>query len=392
MATANRGEPSLHSPPVHESFPDEPEVVAGVPDPLDRLWRHPSELAAAPAPRTAAPGRPSLGVLVGLGVACAMVGSLLTVGILAMSGLVRGAPKPTAKDRLLVASTDNARTLAAARVTPSIVAITGQVGGAARRGAGICIRHDGLVLTSAWVAGTSRTVRVTQSDGTEIKGTVLGTDAVSGLALVRIDGELPAASLAERAPGPSQTVIVIGTDRTIGEGIVNATRTMSDSRTGVDLPVVIVTDATPQLAPAGSALVDRFGKVAGVVLPGDAGAVPIEYARVVAARIEAGTLQHAWLGLHTRDTVAGPVVSKVDERSPAAAAGITVGSLVVAVDGRNATNSRDVRAMTHARWLGDTVTITVSTDGVERDHTLTALSLTPATPEPAAAGTPAAAG
>jgi S1-C subfamily serine protease len=375
---------------VHESFSDEPEIVAGVPDPLDRVWRHPSELAAAPAARAAA-ARPSLGVLFGLGVACAMVGSLLTVGILAMSGLVHGNPKPTAKDRLLVASTDNARTLAAARVTPSIVAISGTSGAAPRHGAGICIRHDGMILTAAWVTGKDRTVRVTQADGTELDGTVLGTDPVSGLAMVRVDDELPAASLADRAPGPSQTVIVIGTDHTIGEGIVNTTSTVSDARSGLDLPAVIVTDATPRLAAAGSALVDRFGKVAGVVLPNALGAVPIEYARAVADRIEAGTLQHAWIGLHARDTVDGPVVAGLDDPSPAAAAGIRVGAHIVAIDGQRITSARDVRAHTHARWIGDTVVVTVLDHGIERDHTLTALSLTPAG-SPTAPAASAAAG
>ncbi len=363
---------------MHESFSDDPETVGPPPDQLDRLWRHPSEMGALPRPSGfATVARPGLGALAALGIVSAVVGSLLTVGILGLSGLLSGRPTPTAKDRLLVASTDDARKLAAARVSPSIVEVVDPLGTTPHRGAGVCITHDGLILTVAALVQNARTVQLIQSDGTGLTGTVLGIDRESGLALVQADAELPAASLADHAPGTSQTVIVIGANHTIGEGIVNATQTVRDARSGIDLARVIVTDAQPRLPLAGSALVDRFGQVAGIVLPGEAGAVPIEYARAVADRMQAGTMQRAWLGLHTGDTPNGPIVTATDARSPAATVGIVVGDAIVGVDSRRTETTGDFDAAVRSHWLGDSVVVTVIHDGVQRDFTMTAQSLDP---------------
>ena len=361
-------------PPSPPTGDDAKRPVEARPDPLDRLWRHPSELPGRGRAHRSERTHVSLGVLLSIGFGSALFGSVLTVAILGLSGLLSGDPSPTVSDRLLTTKNDDARFAAAKGVRPSIVSIIVHEGLTTRHGAGICVRHDGRILTSSEIIGTSKIIDVQNSAGDVFQATVVGRDVVSGLALLQIDTDLPAASLAKTAPTDSQSVIVLG-DNTIGEGIVNQTDALAANASGLSIPNAIITSARPPNTPPGSALVDRSGKIAGMFLPGDAGAVPIDYVRQAMAAIEAPFgVQHAWTGFTAAETTQGPVVSEVALSGPATVAGMKVGDVVLRVDAARVATMAQLSARTQSRWAGDTMTILVQRLGIEVELTLKAIA------------------
>ncbi len=303
-------------------------------------------------------------MLLGVGFGSAMFGSLLTVGILGLSGLLAGPPKPTVRDRLLTNANDEARTNAARSVRPSMVKITFTTTKGPKIGAGFCVQHGGLILTATSVVAGHGGVTITTPKGETMPATVVGRDPISGLALLEAAADLPAASLATHAPNTSQSVIVLGGDATIGEGIINATGHVEVNSSGLSLPNLLITSARPAQAEAGSALVDTQGKVAGLLLGGDAGVVPIDYARQVIDQLTAnGVADHAWVGMHGRDSTVGPLVTTVDAASPAATAGAQIGDIVTKVDNRATLTVADMQALIRWRWALDKIAVVVIRKG-----------------------------
>ncbi|MDP6851233.1 MAG: trypsin-like peptidase domain-containing protein [Prochlorococcaceae cyanobacterium ETNP1_MAG_8] len=235
------------------------------------------------------------------------------------------------------------------------------------QGSGVVIDDQGLVLTNAHVVDQVDAVSVTLADGDQHDGSVVGTDPVTDLALVRLDG----AFRPQIAPlGDSDALevgdwaIALGTpyglERTVTLGIVSGLHRnisslgFSDKR--LDL---IQTDAAINPGNSGGPLVNGRGEVIGINTlvrsgPG-AGlgfAIPINLARNVSEQLViSGGVVHPYLGLqlvtltsriakeHNRDPNAlvelpersGALVQSVLPDSPAERAGVRRGDLVIGV-------------------------------------------------------------
>jgi len=235
------------------------------------------------------------------------------------------------------------------------------------QGSGVVIDDQGLVLTNAHVVDQVDAVSVTLADGDQRDGRVVGTDPVTDLALVRLDG----AFRPQVAPlGDSDALevgdwaIALGTpyglERTVTLGIVSGLHRnisslgFSDKR--LDL---IQTDAAINPGNSGGPLVNGRGEVIGINTlvrsgPG-AGlgfAIPINLARNVSEQLViSGGVVHPYLGLqlvtltsriakeHNRDPNAlvelpersGALVQSVLPDSPAERAGLRRGDLVIGV-------------------------------------------------------------
>ena len=356
--------------------PPEGGGAAGArPDPLDRLWRHPSELTnrSGISDGAASPSR-GFWPLVALGTGCTMFGSLLTIGILGMSGLLSNPPKPTIRDRLLTVANDDARTNAADAVRPSMVEINYLSANGPAKAAGFCIKQGGLILTSAAVTGKPGTLSVVNAKGESFSASLVGTDAVSGLAVLQSDVSMPVASLAPSAPKAGDSVIVIGSGAMIGEGIINSAGAIAVSKNGVALPNLLITSALPANNVPGSALVNGQGKIAGVVIAGNLGAVPIDYAQNVIDFLTNQTVDsHAWVGVHGKNSPRGPIITSIDPASPAAFAGLKPGDLVEQIDGRATLSMTDLQAMIRWRWARDEIVFTVRRSRIPISVTLTAM-------------------
>ena len=236
------------------------------------------------------------------------------------------------------------------------------------QGSGVVIdAGQGLVLTNAHVVDAADLVEVTLADGRQLDGSVVGADPVTDLALVRIRAprDLQAAPLGDsEALEVGDWAIALGSpyglERTVTLGIVSSLQRDINSLGFADKRLdLIQTDAAINPGNSGGPLVNAAGEVIGINTlvrsgPG-AGlgfAIPINLARGVARQLaDGGQVVHPYLGLqlvpltarrareNNRDPNAllklpehdGALVQRVLEDSPAQAAGLHRGDLVVAV-------------------------------------------------------------
>jgi len=243
------------------------------------------------------------------------------------------------------------------------------------QGSGVVIdAAKGLVLTNAHVVDAVDSVEVTLADGRQLDGTVVGSDRVTDLALVRIPGKgkLSAARLGDsEALEVGDWAIALGSpyglERTVTLGIVSSLHRDINSLGFADKRLdLIQTDAAINPGNSGGPLINANGEVIGINTlvrsgPG-AGlgfAIPINLARGVAEQLASGgTVVHPYLGLqlvpltarvardNNRDPDAlvklperdGALVQKVLPESPAEDAGLKRGDLVVEIAGQPVRN------------------------------------------------------
>jgi S1-C subfamily serine protease len=238
------------------------------------------------------------------------------------------------------------------------------------QGSGVVIDATrGLVLTNAHVVDQADSVAVTLADGHELEGSVVGADPVTDLAVVRVptrEEALRAAPLGDsEALEVGDWAIALGSpyglERTVTMGIVSSLHRDINSLGFADKRLdLIQTDAAINPGNSGGPLINASGEVIGINTlvrsgPG-AGlgfAIPINLARRVADQLGDGkAVVHPYLGLqlvpltarvardNNKDPDAllqlperdGALVQRVLPESPAEAAGLRRGDLVVAVD------------------------------------------------------------
>ena len=219
---------------------------------------------------------------------------------------------------------------------------------AAEVGSGVIVERDGVIVTNYHVVANSSEVDVALADGRRFAAKLIGADAGTDLAVLRIDAQdLPVATW-----GDSDTVETgemvwaignpFGLDRTITYGIVSAV-----GRKGVlESPYqeFLQTDAAINPGNSGGPLVDVHGRVMGITTAivgkdysGIGFAIPSNTARKVCREIlEDGYVERGHLGMLLASSppdVFGALVVAVEPESPAALAGIRPGDLVVSFDG-----------------------------------------------------------
>jgi S1-C subfamily serine protease len=268
---------------------------------------------------------------------------------------------------------------------PSVISVERDGG----LGSGVFIRADGVVLTNAHVVGDAKSVRIGLVDGRRLTGRVLGRDPSVDIGVVKVEGQkFPAAPLADSDKlQVGQTAIAIGNplglDRTVTTGVVSAT---NRSPREIELDSLIQTDAAINPGNSGGPLLDSQGRVIGIntamfSAPGGGlgFAVPINVARDVAQQIIAtGRVRRAVLGVALGDVTPeiaarlelpvseGAAILAVTENSPAAAAGLQAGDIVIRADDKPITSSGDLRRTIRAREPGATITLTVRRGSAER--------------------------
>jgi len=281
------------------------------------------------------------------------------------------------------------------RVTPAVAHV--RRGGSG--GSGVVIAPDGYVLTNAHVVDGADEVEVVFVAGATYRAPVVGTDAATDLALVRVLGpSLPAAELGDSdALRVGQLVIAIGDplglQSTVTTGVVSALGRSLRAKDGRIIENVIQTDAALNPGNSGGPLVDTHGKVVGVntaiiaQAQGIAFAIPAATARLVAtALIRDGRVRRAYLGISGAATAIGRQLShalalgaetgirvlEVTAGSPAKRAGIREGDILVALDGASVATLSDLQRALGADRVGAPTLLTL----VRRGEKL-ALSITP---------------
>ncbi|NNH70155.1 PDZ domain-containing protein [Nocardia uniformis] len=279
----------------------------------------------------------------------------------------------------------------AQKVVPSVVMIRVAGARAEGEGSGVVLSSDGLILTNNHVvsgAGPNAEIDVAFSDGSTAPATLVGTDPISDLAVIKVTGKQ---GLTPIELGSSdnlqvgQSVVAVGSPLglagTVTTGIVSAlNRPVSTSgepgSTGTVIDA-IQTDAAINPGNSGGALVDMNGKLIGINTAiatmgvsepgGQSGsiglgfAIPVDQARRVADElIKTGKATYAQIGIkvRARDDVNGARVLEVTPDGPAAKAGIPNGAVITKLDDQVVDSGNALIAAVRSHRPGDKVKIT----------------------------------
>jgi len=304
-------------------------------------------------------------------------------------------------DAELLDAYSRAVSAAAERLIPSVASLRVDRGSAGTRGwpaggagSGVVISDDGLLLTSAHVVAGSDGGTAAFVDGREARFRVAGRDPLSDLAVIRAEaGSYRAAPLGDAARlRVGQLVIAVGNPLgfggTVTAGVVSALGRSLASRDGGATRLVenvIQTDAALNPGNSGGALADARGRVVGVNTAvagvGLGLAVPIDAGtrRIIASLIERGRVRRAYLGVvggprPLGEALAGTLgrprgleVVQLLDGSPAAAAGVRPGDLIVELDGHPIEGVGDLQRLLDGELVGRRVPLRVARDGRVRE-------------------------
>ena len=306
----------------------------------------------------------------------------------------------SSEDELLDAYSTAVST-AAERLIPSVASLrvrssTGWGGGA---GSAVAFTPDGYLLTSAHVVASGPGGTASFVDGTEVAFEVVGRDPLSDLAVIRAqDGGLTAAPLgdADRLR-VGQLVVAIGNPMgfagTVTAGVVSALgRSLAarDGRASRLVENVIQTDAALNPGNSGGALADARGRVVGINTAvagvGLGLAVPINAATraIVSALMHDGRVRRAFLGVVGGTRTLRPAIAsrlgrqrgleivQLLDGSPAAAAGVRAGDVIVELAGRPIEGVGDLQRVMVGEIVGRPIPV-----GLERDGQIMSLTVTP---------------
>ena len=262
-------------------------------------------------------------------------------------------------------------------------------------GSGFIVDESGHVITNAHVVGGAEELTAVLSDGSEVPVTVVGSDELLDVAIVKLD--LPAG---ESVPGiatfgdssalrAGDQVVAIGNalgsfPNTVSEGTVNATDRSFPSEGG--LTTWIQHDAEIWHGNSGGPLLNLRGEVVGVNTAGigsgmmgaDTGSADMAFAvegntvcRAAADLLANGKITWPYLGIQGEATAEGQSVVEVVADGPSAAAGIEPGDVITAFDGQEISRQNSLLDLLFGREPGDVVTVTVERDGTPQTFEVT---------------------
>jgi len=255
-------------------------------------------------------------------------------------------------------------------------------------GSGFVISPDGYVLTNSHVVKDADEIVVKLSDRRELLAKVIGTDARTDVALLKVDAkDLPAVTIGN--PNKLQVgewVLAIGSpfgfEQSVTAGIVSA---KGRSLPGGNYVPFIQTDVAINPGNSGGPLFNMEGKVVGINsqiysrtggFMGLSFAIPMDVVMNVVDQIKAtGKAAHGWLGVQIQDVTRelaesfgmkkpqGALVSKVLPDSPAEKAGLQIGDIITEFNGQQIETSGDLPPMVGITPINDKATLKIIRQG-----------------------------
>jgi len=350
------------------------------------------------------------------------------VVIVALSGIARiaaaehEAPLWTSAPRHKPTSSSSSFADLAERARAAVVHVRGEVTDGASSdadadtsrtsiGTGFIINRDGYVVTNEHVIRGVSDLRIRLYDGRELSACVAGADPATDIALVKIKakGTLPVLPLGDsEAVRVGEPVIAIGNpfgfNHSVTAGIVSAKERVVDRSTlrepkQQDLySFFIQTDASINLGNSGGPLIDASGAVIGVSAAFWAGhplqpaqgigfAIPINMAKSLLPRLARdGSAHRSFLGVDAQPvdpaleaalrltSGRGALIASIEKGSPAEAAGLEPGDVVLTWNGGAVVTSEDLKINAQLAIPGSHARLAIVRDGkrVERDVVLRA--------------------
>jgi S1-C subfamily serine protease len=374
-------------------------------------------------------GGTGLGSVITAAVLSAILASGGTVLLLSATGTLDRAPGPGASGPAAVSSQvppaideSSAIVNAAANVSPAVVRITATgigsevFGGVLPEtgvGSGVIFDADGWILTNRHVVLTADgeiapSLTVELKDGREFIGSVYGIDTLTDLAIVKVAATgLPAAPIGKSADiKVGQLAIAIGSPlgtytSTVTTGIISATGRTVRIDADLQLTNLIQTDAAINPGNSGGPLLDASGAVIGINTAverdstGIGFAIPIDIARPIMTQALAGQpLARPYVGIRYRQidakiqreenlsVAAGALIGPsrdasgamrpgIEPGSPADAAGLLEGDIVLRIEGQAIDAEHPLDATLTSYGPGQTVTMTILRGGSEMNVSVT---------------------
>jgi len=377
----------------------------------DRLWRHPSEIGAerltfeamplvvgsSPPPPPPSSSHRSRSSTIGLVVVAGMVGATAALAAMVVAGGLR--PRIIERVRPSVATSSsgaadpvNASTVAnlVEKLDRSVVRIEATVPDGTRRGAAVAVTET-LVVTSALLVEGASNLTVRTPDSVLFDAELVGTDAVTGIAVLRVEGAdlVPAPDAADR-PGPGDPAITmagsVGGEADVSMSIISSVGGTLDGPSGTMRDLISFDRPLPTTSD-GAALLDADGAALGICLRLDDGdsqrgyAVPMDVARDVALALEdGGSVRHAWMGVHgvdlpgkdamAYDVPGGGVLTEVTPDGPADQAGLRYGDVVLNMGERTIRSISDLAVAIREAEPDQDVPVTYLRDGARATITV----------------------
>ena len=235
-------------------------------------------------------------------------------------------------------------------------------------GSGFFISTDGQIVTNAHVVDGADTVSVQLEDGRKFDATVIGSDPLTDIALLKIDADMkfPAVSFGKSAEMQAGDEVVavgnpFGLGGTVTSGIVSAVARNINSG---PYDEYIQTDAAINKGNSGGPLFNAAGEVVGVnsaILSPDGGSVGIGFAvpsdlvqQIVADLVDSGKVTRGWLGVQIKpmtdevasalgyDAPKGAVIAALAKEGPAQKAGLEAGDIILSINDTPVAELRDL--------------------------------------------------
>lgn len=233
-------------------------------------------------------------------------------------------------------------------------------------GSGLIISEDGYIITNQHVIRSTSSIKVILSDNREFQAKVIGADAETDIAVLKIESALPLPSLTLGRSNDlmiGESVIAIGNpyglSHTVTTGVLSAVgRTVkTEDKTYANF---IQTDASINPGNSGGPLLNIDGEVIGIntaiyeKAQGIGFAIPVDVAKsIVDNLISYGEVHKGWVGIQVQDltdelatyfkypNAKAVLISKIYEKSPAEKAGLKAGDIIVSLNKTN-TESKNV--------------------------------------------------
>jgi serine protease Do len=263
-------------------------------------------------------------------------------------------------------------------------------------GSGVIFHKDGYIVTNNHVVEGATELVVSLADGRVLTGTIVGTDAFTDLAVVKISAtDLPVAAFGDSdALRVGEVAIAIGNPvglefaRTVTAGVISGINRLVQQ--GERTFTLVQTDAAINPGNSGGPLCNGSGQVIGIntikfastEIEGMSFAIPINIVRpIVNDLVVNGRIIRPWLGVRIVDKAnaarygvtldKGVLVIEVVSRGPAANAGIQVSDVIIAVAGQTVNTTAELTAAVQTHRVGEKIEVKILRRGSELTYTVT---------------------
>jgi serine protease Do len=292
------------------------------------------------------------------------------------------------------------------KVKPAVLSVRVRLGGGQQTvggrgqgvalGSGFFISADGYAVTNNHVVDHATAVEVTTSDGKTYTADVVGTDAKTDVALLKVNGhgDFPYVTFASTPTRVGDWVLVVGNPfglgGTVTAGIISARGRDIGSGPYDDY---IQIDAPVNKGNSGGPAFDQSGNVIGVTTAiyspsgGSVGigfAIPAETVKTVVAQLKnKGSVTRGWLGVQVQKVTPdiadslglkqaeGALVASLESNTPAARAGIVSGDVITSVNGQAIKDSRELARSVATLQPGETARLGVVHNGSQKAVSVT---------------------